>query len=221
MVFTFENHFQLVRIFLFSNSYFFHELEWQIPSIRKIQHWVLFYGFLWISCINCYWSRSSWFSRLKTISHLYVFYFSPLHIFHKNWNGKYRVSVKYSIRVLFSGFLWISCMNCYWNRSSWISRLKTISNLYVFFFSPLHIDFMSWDGKYQGPVKYSIGVLFYGFRSISCINCYWNRSSGFSQLNTMCNLYIFFYSPIHNFFMSWNGKNRASVKYRMGSYFMD
>jgi len=57
-----------------------------------------------------------------------------------SWNGKYGGSIKYSIEVLNYWFLWISCLNCYWSRSSWVSRLKTIFNLYVFFF-PLYIFF--------------------------------------------------------------------------------
>jgi len=39
MGFTFENPFQLVRIFFLCTSYIFHELERQILGVHKIQHW--------------------------------------------------------------------------------------------------------------------------------------------------------------------------------------
>jgi len=167
---------------------------------------VLFYALFWISCINCYWSRSSWISRLKTISNLYVFLFSSLQNFFMGWNCKYRVSLKYSIGVLFYRFLWISCINCYWSRCSWFSRLKTISSLNIFFYSPLHIVFMNWNGKYRVCLKYSIAAQFYRFFWISCINCYWSRGSWFSRIKTTSNLFIFFLSPLHMFFMSKNDK---------------
>jgi len=176
---------------------------------------VLFYGFLWICCINCYWSRSSWISRLETISNLYKFFYSPIYNFLMSWNGKYRVSIKYSIGVVFYGFLWISCINCYWSRRSWSSCWKTMFNLYIFFFSPLYIFFINWNGKYRLSVKYSIGVLFYGFLWISCVNDYWSRNSWISRLETNSNLYILFYSPFHNLFISSNCNYWVSEKYNL------
>jgi len=38
MFFTCEDHFQLSRVLVFATPYFFHELEWEIVRVRKIQH---------------------------------------------------------------------------------------------------------------------------------------------------------------------------------------
>jgi len=55
-------------------------------------------------------------------------FFFLLYIFSLNLNGKY------SNGVLFLGFPWISCINCVCTRGAWFSHMKTIYNLYVFFF---------------------------------------------------------------------------------------
>jgi len=194
MVFNFENHFQLVRIFLYFTYHFFNDLDWQKLDVRKIQHWGLNLGFSWISCIKCVWSRTSWFSQFKGNSSLYVFSFDPPNVFFMSRNGKNRGSVKYNIGDLISGFSWISWLNCFWSRTSWFSRLKSISNLYIFLFDPLDVLFISRKGKFRGSVKYSIGDLIFRFSWISCINCFWSRTSWFSQLKTLSNLDVFFLS---------------------------
>jgi len=38
MVFTFENHFEFIRIF-FASLIFYHEFEWQRSEVGKIQRW--------------------------------------------------------------------------------------------------------------------------------------------------------------------------------------
>jgi len=117
-----------------------------------------------------------------------------------SWNGKYWEFVKYSIGVFIFGFFWISCINYFWSRSSWFSRLNTISNLYIFFFSPLYIFFMSWNGKYLGSVEPNIGGLFFGFLWFSCINYFSSRSSWFSRLKTISNLFVFCFLSTLYFF---------------------
>jgi len=41
MIFTRENHLQLARILFSTTSFFFHDVGWEIPEVRIIQHWVV------------------------------------------------------------------------------------------------------------------------------------------------------------------------------------
>jgi len=122
---------------------------------------------------------------LKTINNLYVFYFCLLHISFASWNVKYPRFLKYTDRVLFFVFPWITCINCICTRGSWFSHFKTSNYSYVFYFCLLYNYFPSWNVKYLGYVKYSDGVLYFGLAWISCINCLSVRGSWFSHFKTI------------------------------------
>jgi len=135
-----------------------------------------------------------------SISNLYEFIFWPLHMFLMSGNRKYWGCVKYNIRVLFFGSPWIHCINYFWSTRSWFSCWKTISNLYVSISGPLRLVFMRGNGEYWGCVKYSIGVLFYGYPWIHCINYFRSRKSWFSRWKTISDLYVCFSLATSNFF---------------------
>jgi len=200
MIFTIDNHFQLVRIFFNPLHVFVTSRNGKYRGSIKYNMRDLIFGFSWISCINCNWGRSSWFSRLKTVSNLYVNFFDLLIVFIMSRNGKYRDSVKYNIGDLIFEFSWINCINCFKSRTSWYSLLKTIFNLSVFFLIPLNNFFMTWNGKNWRSAKYNIGVLIFEFSWISCIYCFSSRTSWFPCLKTISNLYVFFF--IHIMFSS-------------------
>jgi len=99
-------------------SYFFssplyifcHEFEWQIPGVCKIQRWGPIFWIPLNYFPKFFWSTSSCFSRMKTISNLCVFFFLLFTFFVMSLNGKYWGSVKYNVGVLFFGFIWITCI---------------------------------------------------------------------------------------------------------------
>jgi len=150
MVFTSENHFQLVRIFFMATSYFLHEWDWRVLGVCKTQHWDPIFWIPLDSLFNYSSSRTSWFSRWKTISNSYVSLFWPLPSLFMSGNGEYRRCVKYSIEVQFHRSPWIHCVNYFWSIKLWFSRWKTIFNLHVSWFLPIRSLIMSGHGKYWG-----------------------------------------------------------------------
>jgi len=113
-----------------------------------------------------------------------------------SWNGKYWGALKYSNGVLFFGFPWISCKNNVCTRESWFSHLETNYNLYVFFFSTLYFFHeLEWQ-ILRGP-KIQQKVLIFGFPWISCKNNVCTRESWFSHLETIYNLYVFFFPTLY------------------------
>jgi len=155
MDFTCENHSQLARIFSSLLYFFCHELEWEISRDHKIQQWAFYFLFKCMSCINYVGSWGWWFSHVKTIYNLHIFFSSLLYVFFTSWNAKYRGTVKYNNGSLFLWFPWMTCINYVYNWDSWFSHLKTIYALRVVSFSQLYFLFMSWNGKYRRTVKYS------------------------------------------------------------------
>jgi len=125
MVFASKNHLQLVHNYFFRLYAFSMSWNGKYRRSAKYNIGVLFFGFFWISGINCSWNRSSRFARLKTIFNLYILFLCPLYLFSISWNGKYWGPVKYSNWVLFFSFLWITGINFFWNRSSRFSHLKS------------------------------------------------------------------------------------------------
>jgi len=83
MVFTSENHLQLARIFFSTTLFFFHDVVWEIPEVRKIQHWVIkflipihvLHGF----CLNC---GIMVFICENHLQLARIFYFTTLLYFH-------------------------------------------------------------------------------------------------------------------------------------------
>jgi len=71
-------------VFFFLFYIFFHELEWQIRGVLKIQHWGLLFWILLDLLYKLCLYLKVWFSHLKTIYNLFVFFFlSILYFFHE------------------------------------------------------------------------------------------------------------------------------------------
>jgi len=119
----------------------------------------------------------------------------------------------------FFGSPWMRCINYFWSTKSWFSHWKTISDLYVFFLGPLHISFMSGNGKYWEAVNYSIRVLSFGSPWMRCINYFRSTKSWFSRWKIISNLYIFFSGPLCISFMSGNDKHWGAINYSIGVQF--
>jgi len=102
-------------------------------------------------------------------------------------------------------------------KGSWFSRVKSICNLHVFFFSRLYFLFMNWYGKYRRSVKYNNGSSIFLIPFHECMCCVCTRGSWFSHVKTICKLDVFFYSLLYFLFMNWYWKYRRSVKYINGS----
>jgi len=105
---------------------------------------------------------------------------------------------------------------------SWLFTFDNHFHLASLFFPLLQVFFVSWNGKDRGSVNYSNGVLYFLDSWTSWVKCACIKGSWFSTFENHFELALNFFSIPQVFLMSWNGKDRRTVKYSNGVlYFLD